>query len=106
MASFAFRLCKIQFRPAPAPDGAAYDAPPYPLVGWELIPSPTSNPSTPSASRSRRRHLVPSAHPPPNCMVAVDADGANLPVFICVNLLTWHADSGQLHVKIDRAAPL
>ena len=30
--------------------------------------------------------------------------GVNLPVFICVNLLTWHADSGQLHVTIEPGA--
>jgi len=26
----------------------------------------------------------------------------NLPVFICVNLLTWHADNGQLHITIEQ----
>jgi len=29
----------------------------------------------------------------------------NLPVFICVNLLSWHADSRQLHAQQNLAAP-
>ena len=65
MATLAFRLHKIQFRPGlrPDPAGGAYDAPPDTLVGWGGgYPLPI--PSTPSASRCRRlrrRGLVPSA---------------------------------------------
>jgi len=25
----------------------------------------------------------------------------NLPLFICVDLLTWHGNSGQLHITIE-----
>ena len=40
------------------------------------------------------------------CSVEIQTNGycVNLPVFICVNLLTWHANINQLHVTIEPGA--
>ena len=99
MVSFAFRLCKIQFRPGlcPGPSWGSLWCSPRHLVDWGGgYPSLFPTPSTPSASCCRRLLLI------PQCMVAVDV---NAPKRSLWPKISGHPHQSFLHSQLGQWMP-